>query len=111
MQKSATEESERTGKRTRKEKSVVFDLPDDLSTLASQTKHSRPLSSSLLLAPSLCESDVVTLNKEEIKCSALKQATTMTKNVTAFGKEVLLSSDAPRVVMRYTQGAYQKLKA
>ncbi|CCW61107.1 unnamed protein product [Phytomonas sp. EM1] len=86
-------------KRPKKERTVVFDLGDTAKF------SSDPLSRTACPIPS---TDPSRLNGTS---SVLKQSTTVGKNMTPLGKEVLIHKDASSVVLAYTQSSVQRSKA
>ncbi|KPA83640.1 hypothetical protein ABB37_01908 [Leptomonas pyrrhocoris] len=82
-------------KRGRKERTVMFQLPDSASLHGS--------SGSGLVAFST--------TAELLEDGALRQATTAARNITSLGKQLLLAKDAAHSVVAYTQSTVQRAKA
>ncbi|KPI84504.1 hypothetical protein ABL78_6439 [Leptomonas seymouri] len=82
-------------KRTRKDRTVVFQLPDT----ASLQIHAGPSRTTF------------TTKAELLEDGALRQATTVARNLSPLGKQLLLGKDAAHNVVAYTQSAVQRVKA
>lgn len=98
-----------SNKRVKREKTIAFDLPGELAVTAAAAAangeggaegdvDSSSASFSFLLAESGVDS------------SSLKQSTTVGKNITPLGKELLLGKD-PDAILAFTQRAVQRSKA
>lgn len=80
-------------KRAKKERAVVFQLPSEASSELSTTF-----------------STAVDSAAQEMS-AVLKQSSTVARNMTPFGKQVVIAKDAPQTVLNYTQSAFQRSKA
>nr|AAS44542.1 chromosome-associated protein H [Trypanosoma cruzi] len=92
-------------KRVKREKTVVFDLPGELisTSAAGGSGDGGDVVSSL-------SSSSFLLSGKGFDSSTLKQSTTVGKNITSIGKELLLSKD-PNAILAFTQSAVQRSRA
>lgn len=81
-------EGQPPAKRSKKDRTVVFDLSEAAEAASPTFFH-----------------------QDRISSSALKQSATTTKNVTPLGREILLGKDASHAILPYTQSHVQHAKA